>query len=75
VADKRLVAALMEILVSGVATVQEEEVCRGERKAGRRRERESRWLLGGCVGFLWWSWWWRSLWWLWLVAGTAGRER
>ncbi|KAJ7010083.1 hypothetical protein NC653_000727 [Populus alba x Populus x berolinensis] len=25
-----------------------------------RRERESRWLLGGCAGFLWWSlyfWW------------------
>jgi len=52
VADKRLVAALMESLAAGVATAQEEEVCRGERKAGRRRERESRWLLGGCVGFL-----------------------
>jgi hypothetical protein len=55
VTDKRLVAALMESLAAGVTTVQEEEVCRGERKDGRRRERESRWLLGGCGGFLWWS--------------------
>jgi hypothetical protein len=53
---ERLEAALMESLAAGVATAQEEEVCRGERKAGRRRERESRWLLGGCAGFLWWSW-------------------
>jgi hypothetical protein len=44
--DKRLVAALMESLAAGVTTVQEEEVCRGEREAGRRRERESR---GGCL--------------------------
>ena len=48
-ANKRLVAALMESLAVGVTTVQEEEVCRGERKD------ESRWLLGGCGGFLWWS--------------------
>ena len=33
-----LVAALMESLAAGVATAQE-EVCEGERKAGRRRER------------------------------------
>jgi len=43
---ERLVAALMESLAAGVATAQEEEVCRGEKKAGRRRERESR---GGCL--------------------------
>jgi len=46
---ERLVAALMESLAAGVATAQEEEVCRGERKVGRRRERESWWLLGGCA--------------------------
>jgi hypothetical protein len=44
---ERLVAALMESLAAGVATAQEEEVCRGERDAGRRRGRESQWLLGG----------------------------
>jgi len=44
---ERLVAALMESLAAGVATAQEEEVCRGEKKAGRRRGRESQWLLGG----------------------------
>jgi len=32
----------MESLVAGVATVQEKEVCRGERKAGSKRARESR---------------------------------
>jgi len=45
VADKKLVAALMESLATGVTTLQEEDVCRGERKDGRR-ERESR---GGCL--------------------------
>jgi hypothetical protein len=45
----------MESLAAEVATAQEEEVCKGEGKAGRRRERESWWLLGGCVGFLLWS--------------------
>jgi hypothetical protein len=43
---ERLVAALMESLAAGVATAQE-EVCGGERDAGRRRGRESQWLLGG----------------------------
>ena len=38
-----LVAALMESLAAGVATAQE-EVCGGERKAGRRRESR-----GGCL--------------------------
>jgi len=42
-----LVAALMESLAAGVATAQDEEVCRGERKVRRRREKESRWLLSG----------------------------
>ena len=41
---ERLVAALMESLAAGVATAQEEEVCRGERPEGE--ERESR---GGCL--------------------------
>ena len=34
--------------------------CRGERRADRRRERAvvaAWWSVGGCVGFLRWSWW------------------
>jgi len=41
-----LVAALMESLAAGVATAQEEKVCREEKKTRKRRERESR---GGCL--------------------------
>ena len=45
--EDELVAALVESLTVEVTTVQEDEVCRGERHAGRRRKRGSRWLLGG----------------------------
>jgi len=122
-----LVAALMESLAAGVATTQEEEVCRWERDARRRRGRESQWLLGGrlvvetvaeavtemvaggrgskrrrkthgrgcreeretdggswwlvggCVGFLWCSWWWedrwRGSWWLKATVEREGEEK
>jgi type VI protein secretion system component VasK len=45
---------------------KEEIGFKGERKA----HGGSWWLIGGYVGFMWWSWWW-----LWLVARTAKRER
>nr|TKR90485.1 hypothetical protein D5086_0000232990 [Populus alba] len=45
--EDELVAALVKSLAAEVTTVQEDEVCRGERHAGRRRKRGSRWLLGG----------------------------
>ena len=45
--EDELVAALVGSLATEVTTVQEDEVCRGERSAGRRRKRGLRWLLGG----------------------------
>jgi hypothetical protein len=39
VADKRLVAALMESLATEVITVKEEEVCRREKGWKEKRER------------------------------------
>jgi hypothetical protein len=72
VKDERLMAALVESFGCWSRCGRKKKlVCRGERKV----HGGSWWSVGGFVGFLWWSWWWRSWLWLWLVAGTAGRER
>jgi len=72
VADERLMAAFMESFGRRSRCGRKKKlVCRGERKV----HGGSHWSDGGRVSFLWCSWWWRSWWWLWLVSGTAGRER
>jgi hypothetical protein len=46
-----------------------EEAKEEENGRGCREERETNggcWCsVGGCVGFLWWSWWWEDRWWGW----------
>lgn len=64
---------------AGVGYVRKKKmVCREERKTGRRRERVvvvAWWLVGGYVGFLWWSRW-QTRWWLCgSTSGTTERER
>jgi hypothetical protein len=49
------------VVAASSATVEVEVAEKKEDETGlQERERESRWLLGGCAGFLWWSW---DLWW------------
>jgi hypothetical protein len=49
------------VFAASAATVEVAVAEKKEDETGlQERERESRWLLGGCAGFLWWIWY---LWW------------
>ena len=71
VKDERLIAALVESFGRRSRCGRKKKlVCRGERKV----HGGSWWSVGGFVGFMWWSWWWRS--WLWLERrGERGRKK
>jgi hypothetical protein len=56
------------VVAASAATVEVAVAEKEEDETGlQERERESRWLLGGRAGFLWWSWcsWWYIVWVYW----------